>query len=211
MLDQMDLFDDGMEESVDINPYSSEVPQSQPLSTDISEHEFSCHCCYDILVNPTTLTCGHNFCRHCLSLWWESSHKNECPECREKWEGFPKVNILLRYAFHSRTISWMNVWFSDHRIHISNWDLLVTSKHKKCMRRVCVIFTPGAAHISNVVKLVLMLYSRGSSHFFTVPSLGNNNSWVTCFKGDKVSTMFWCLMIHSFLQRCHWEALQWSG
>lgn len=64
----------------------------------ISEHEFSCHCCYDILVNPTTLTCGHSFCRHCLALWWESSHKNECPECREKWEGFPKVNILLRDA-----------------------------------------------------------------------------------------------------------------
>ncbi|XP_060939560.1 bifunctional apoptosis regulator-like [Limanda limanda] len=64
----------------------------------ISENEFSCHCCYDILVNPTTLTCGHNFCRHCLALWWESAHKNECPECREKWEGFPKVNILLRDA-----------------------------------------------------------------------------------------------------------------
>uniref|UniRef100_A0A3B5MJM5 RING-type domain-containing protein n=1 Tax=Xiphophorus couchianus TaxID=32473 RepID=A0A3B5MJM5_9TELE len=61
-----------------------------------SENEFSCHCCYDILVNPTTLTCGHNFCRHCLALWWESSRKNECPECRQMWEGFPKINIMLR-------------------------------------------------------------------------------------------------------------------
>lgn len=87
-------------------PDWSESPQSKPSTTDnISEHEFSCHCCYDILVNPTTLTCGHNFCRHCLALWWESSHKNECPECREKWEGFPKINILLRYVFHSHTIS----------------------------------------------------------------------------------------------------------
>ncbi|KPP64572.1 bifunctional apoptosis regulator-like [Scleropages formosus] len=67
-------------------------------SGQISENEFSCHCCYDILVNPTTLNCGHSFCRHCLALWWESSRKNECPECREKWEGFPKVNILLRDA-----------------------------------------------------------------------------------------------------------------
>ncbi|XP_041642115.1 bifunctional apoptosis regulator-like isoform X2 [Cheilinus undulatus] len=76
------------------------LPQSNPstTTTKISAHEFSCHCCYDILVNPTTLTCGHNFCRHCLAIWWESSHKNECPECREKWEGFPKVNFLLRYG-----------------------------------------------------------------------------------------------------------------
>lgn len=98
MLDQTDLLNDSIEEPVDSLPWSPEVPQSRPHSTDISEQEFSCHCCYDILVNPTTLTCGHNFCRHCLSLWWESSHKNECPECREKWEGFPKVNILLRDA-----------------------------------------------------------------------------------------------------------------
>ncbi|XP_063171078.1 bifunctional apoptosis regulator [Candoia aspera] len=71
---------------------------SPGISRQISVSEFSCHCCYDILINPTTLNCGHSFCRHCLALWWMSSKKNECPECREKWEGFPKVNILLRNA-----------------------------------------------------------------------------------------------------------------
>lgn len=107
MLHQMewDSSDDGLGAGMDDPPQILEPAQSKPSTTDISEHEFSCHCCYDILVNPTTLTCGHNFCRHCLALWWESSHKNECPECREKWEGFPKINILLRYALHSQTIS----------------------------------------------------------------------------------------------------------
>uniref|UniRef100_A0A3B4UKM6 Bifunctional apoptosis regulator n=1 Tax=Seriola dumerili TaxID=41447 RepID=A0A3B4UKM6_SERDU len=86
-------------QSPDLNPGEHLWDVSMSSTTNnISEHEFSCHCCYDILVNPTTLTCGHNFCRHCLALWWESSHKNECPECREKWEGFPKINILLRDA-----------------------------------------------------------------------------------------------------------------
>ncbi|CAN9510581.1 unnamed protein product [Ophioblennius macclurei] len=79
-------------------PPTPEDPQIGLATNGVSASEFSCHCCYDILVNPTTLTCGHNFCRHCLALWWESSHKNECPECREKWEGFPKINILLRDA-----------------------------------------------------------------------------------------------------------------
>ncbi|XP_067115187.1 bifunctional apoptosis regulator-like isoform X2 [Osmerus mordax] len=77
------------------------APSPLPLASPhlaLSERELSCHCCYDILVNPTTLTCGHSFCRHCLALWWDSSHKTECPECREKWEGFPKINILLRDA-----------------------------------------------------------------------------------------------------------------
>lgn len=73
-----------------------EEDRLQSAGPQISVSEFSCHCCYDILVNPTTLNCGHSFCRHCLALWWVSSKKTECPECRDKWEGFPKVNILLR-------------------------------------------------------------------------------------------------------------------
>ncbi|XP_059887762.1 bifunctional apoptosis regulator isoform X1 [Delphinus delphis] len=90
-----------MEESPQNDLNMTSLEEEDPLQSSsprISVREFSCHCCYDILVNPTTLNCGHSFCRHCLALWWASSKKTECPECREKWEGFPKVNILLRDA-----------------------------------------------------------------------------------------------------------------
>ncbi|XP_068100834.1 bifunctional apoptosis regulator isoform X2 [Hyperolius riggenbachi] len=85
-----------MEEDVKLEDANAETTTRAKLDRNISVSEFSCNCCYDILVNPTTLNCGHSFCRHCLALWWVSSKKTECPECREKWEGFPKVNILLR-------------------------------------------------------------------------------------------------------------------
>ncbi|XP_063082643.1 bifunctional apoptosis regulator isoform X2 [Cavia porcellus] len=88
------------------DPLGSTGPQ-------ISVSEFSCHCCYDILVNPTTLNCGHSFCRHCLALWWVSSKKTECPECREKWEGFPKVNILLRDAIEKLFPDAIRMRFED--------------------------------------------------------------------------------------------------
>ncbi|XP_043093267.1 bifunctional apoptosis regulator-like isoform X3 [Puntigrus tetrazona] len=65
---------------------------------ELSAPEFVCHCCYDVLVDPTTLNCGHSFCRHCLAEWLHSSQRNECPECRERWQGFPRINILLRDA-----------------------------------------------------------------------------------------------------------------
>ncbi|MGH0114756.1 UNVERIFIED_CONTAM: hypothetical protein FKN15_046551 [Acipenser sinensis] len=48
--------------------YDTESPHKASSSL-ISESEFSCHCCYHILLNPTTLNCGHSFCRHCLALW----------------------------------------------------------------------------------------------------------------------------------------------
>ncbi|XP_028312849.1 bifunctional apoptosis regulator-like [Gouania willdenowi] len=73
-------------------------PAQSEQSTSIRESDFSCHCCYDILLDPTTLSCGHSFCRHCVAQWWNSSKKKECPECREKWQDFPKTNILLRNA-----------------------------------------------------------------------------------------------------------------
>lgn len=88
-------MEESQENDLNIVGPEKDDPLESP-SPQISVSEFSCHCCYDILVNPTTLNCGHSFCRHCLALWWVSSKKTECPECREKWEGFPKVNILLR-------------------------------------------------------------------------------------------------------------------
>ncbi|XP_053413647.1 bifunctional apoptosis regulator isoform X3 [Nycticebus coucang] len=54
----------------DLNTMGLEIEDAlKSTSPQISIREFSCHCCYDILVNPTTLNCGHSFCRHCLALW----------------------------------------------------------------------------------------------------------------------------------------------
>ncbi|KAI4897640.1 hypothetical protein NFI96_015832 [Prochilodus magdalenae] len=69
---------------------------------DLLQQEFTCHCCYQVLVDPTTLNCGHNFCRHCLALWCQSSRKNECPECRQIWRGFPRINVSFRDLVEKR-------------------------------------------------------------------------------------------------------------
>ncbi|XP_050959485.1 bifunctional apoptosis regulator [Labeo rohita] len=81
-------------------PVDEELNESEeePV-TGLSASEFTCHCCYQVLVDPTTLTCGHSFCRHCLANWWASALprvRTDCPECRAVWTDFPKVNILLR-------------------------------------------------------------------------------------------------------------------
>uniref|UniRef100_A0A8C2RV84 Bifunctional apoptosis regulator n=1 Tax=Capra hircus TaxID=9925 RepID=A0A8C2RV84_CAPHI len=110
----------------------------------ISINEFSCHCCYDILVNPTTLNCGHSFCRHCLALWWASSKKTECPECREKWEGFPKVNILLRDAVEKLFPDAIRMRFEDIQ---QNNDIV------QSLARL----SPPAAH-SRIRKLASLLF-----------------------------------------------------
>ena len=47
------------------------------------EEEFTCSVCFDLVIMPTTLYCGHTFCRHCLAHWFETSKKLECPSCRK--------------------------------------------------------------------------------------------------------------------------------
>uniref|UniRef100_A0A9J7X2P3 RING-type domain-containing protein n=1 Tax=Cyprinus carpio carpio TaxID=630221 RepID=A0A9J7X2P3_CYPCA len=85
------------DESITIESDLSELDEDME---ELAAPEFTCHCCYDVLVDPTTLNCGHSFCRHCLAEWLHSSRRNECPECRERWQGFPRINILLRLLAH---------------------------------------------------------------------------------------------------------------
>jgi len=72
------------------------TPTNMSESANLSEETFNCGICFELLIDPTTLTCGHSICRYCLAQWWYKSKKNTCPECRQVWEGFPKVNVTLR-------------------------------------------------------------------------------------------------------------------
>jgi len=58
--------------------------------------DLKCGICLELLVDPTSLSCGHTVCRYCLAQWWVKSRKRICPQCRQQWSGFPKVNVTLR-------------------------------------------------------------------------------------------------------------------
>ena len=61
--------------------------------------ELTCSCCADLLVEPTTLDCGHTVCRLCLAHWYLLG-KRECPQCRQVWQNnmVGNVNYTLRWA-----------------------------------------------------------------------------------------------------------------
>ena len=89
--------DDEWEDEIETE--ATPAVQSNPESRyhhQISESEFTCACCYELMVEPTTLTCGHNFCRGCVARWFLQAKKFQCPECRQPWSGNPQVNYTLR-------------------------------------------------------------------------------------------------------------------
>ncbi|XP_044870431.1 RING finger protein 112-like [Mauremys mutica] len=46
--------------------------------------DVTCSICLDVLDDPVSIECGHNFCRGCLSTHWlgVSAQGRRCPECR---------------------------------------------------------------------------------------------------------------------------------
>ena len=67
----------------------------QLLSSQYSD-DFTCGVCFDIMIEPSTLQCGHSFCRHCLAQWYLSSKMMICPTCRQEITALPNVSVALR-------------------------------------------------------------------------------------------------------------------
>eukprot|EP00062_Callorhinchus_milii_P018335 gi/632971690/ref/XP_007902296.1/ PREDICTED: zinc-binding protein A33-like [Callorhinchus milii] len=44
--------------------------------------ELNCCVCLDFFKDPVLLECGHNFCRSCITGFWEKQVPKTCPECR---------------------------------------------------------------------------------------------------------------------------------
>uniref|UniRef100_A0A8C5N1A0 Uncharacterized protein n=1 Tax=Gouania willdenowi TaxID=441366 RepID=A0A8C5N1A0_GOUWI len=68
------------------------------FSLGTSEHHFLCSICLEVLTDPVTTPCGHNFCKTCISTHWDTSTTRRCPVCNQVFSTKPqlKVNIMMR-------------------------------------------------------------------------------------------------------------------
>ncbi|KAK0145857.1 Tripartite motif-containing protein 47 [Merluccius polli] len=66
-------------------------------NTSWSEENFSCCICLDVFNRPVTTSCGHNFCRTCITTFWGDKVQYKCPVCNELFHTRPdlRVNIIL--------------------------------------------------------------------------------------------------------------------
>lgn len=63
--------------------------------------ELDCLVCYNTMLDPTTLPCGHTFCRHCLVRVMD--HSSICPICRRGIHIPP--NAIQNYPSNARLVA----------------------------------------------------------------------------------------------------------
>ncbi|XP_047677670.1 E3 ubiquitin-protein ligase TRIM21-like isoform X2 [Tachysurus fulvidraco] len=52
-----------------------------------------CPICMDVLTDPVTTPCGHNFCKSCLTLCWDKNQHCQCPLCNQIFTKRPELKF----------------------------------------------------------------------------------------------------------------------
>ncbi|KAL4421074.1 hypothetical protein ABPG77_001369 [Micractinium sp. CCAP 211/92] len=68
----------------------------RPREPALSEDDFSCPICLNLLVDPVVGSCGHDFCELCMRRWTVDQRKRSCPSCRKPLAGdLPGICLRL--------------------------------------------------------------------------------------------------------------------
>ncbi|XP_071763972.2 E3 ubiquitin-protein ligase TRIM21-like [Centroberyx gerrardi] len=59
----------------------------------LSEEQFLCSVCLDVFSQPVSTPCGHNFCKACITAYWDDAAVCQCPLCKTVFERRPDLRV----------------------------------------------------------------------------------------------------------------------
>uniref|UniRef100_A0A3B3ZZ74 Tripartite motif containing 65 n=1 Tax=Periophthalmus magnuspinnatus TaxID=409849 RepID=A0A3B3ZZ74_9GOBI len=76
----------------------------------LDRRTFLCAICLDLLKEPVTLPCGHNYCRVCIQSHWDRQVQSTCPQCRREHSPRP---VLLVNTMMAELVEQMRTGFQN--------------------------------------------------------------------------------------------------
>ncbi|XP_056242667.1 protein NLRC3-like isoform X4 [Seriola aureovittata] len=83
-------------------PGPSDSQKRKRRGVSVEEQPSSCALCQDVLKDPVSTSCGHWFCRQCITSYWDqsgSSGDSSCPQCGKR----PRTRPGLQTASQTST------------------------------------------------------------------------------------------------------------
>merc|ERR1712142_998231 len=68
---------------------------SNNLVLELVKAQFTCSICYEVMVEPSSIDCGHTFCAYCITNWMKK--KASCPLCRTHIKQNTQCKLLDEY------------------------------------------------------------------------------------------------------------------
>ncbi|XP_045899695.1 protein NLRC3-like [Micropterus dolomieu] len=112
-------------------PGPSDTKERKRSHVSVEEQPSCCALCQDVLKDPVSTSCGHWFCRRCITSYWDQSASpgdSSCPRCGER----------------SRTRAGLQTAGQINTVQMSDGLQEVLDEHKISLRRRCECVTEGS-------------------------------------------------------------------
>uniref|UniRef100_A0A671M9U3 E3 ubiquitin-protein ligase TRIM39-like n=1 Tax=Sinocyclocheilus anshuiensis TaxID=1608454 RepID=A0A671M9U3_9TELE len=107
------------------------------FSSSLSGELLQCHICLEVLTDPVTTSCGHNFCNVCIEACWETGQLYRCPLCKEGFDSKPELKINVAFQKVVDLKSCLQCVTSFCETHLTNHKTAPRLKHDKPLEMFC--------------------------------------------------------------------------
>ncbi|XP_062273930.1 uncharacterized protein LOC133979436 [Scomber scombrus] len=124
--------------------------RSQRRAVSVEEQLSCCSLCQDVLKDPVSTSCGHWFCRQCITSYWDqsaSSGHSSCPQCAERSRTRPGLQTDSQTST-VQTESGLQEVLDEHQISLSSTCECVTQGTDEAGSKIPLISIFTEVHIT---------------------------------------------------------------